>query len=51
MNCIYILFKQGEQRYDAPFIVGVYEKEEDAYSRIEEMFNPNQYFVEEWEIQ
>ena len=51
MNVVYILFKEDFEHWSAPFIVGVYEKEEDAYNRKQQMFKPEQYFVEEWEIQ
>ena len=51
MNVVYILFKKNVEDWDAPFVVGVYEKEEDAYERKQQMFYPAEYFVEEWEIQ
>lgn len=49
MNVVYILFKENLER-NAPFIVGVYEEEEDAYERKEQMFDSEKYFVEEWEV-
>ena len=50
MNVVYILFKENQERTAAPFIVEVYEKEADAYNRKEQMFEPEKYFVEEWEV-
>ena len=50
MNVVYILFKKNVEDWDAPFIVEVFEKEEDAYSRKEQMFESKEYFVEEWEV-
>ena len=51
MNVVYILFKENGESWSAPFIVGVYEKEKDAYERKQQMFEPSKYFIEEWEIQ
>ena len=50
MNTVYILFKKNDKPFDPPFIVSVYEKEEDAYERKEQMFESDKYFVEEWEV-
>ena len=47
MNVVYILFRKNDTPFEAPFIVGVYEKEEDAYERKEQMFKPDEYFIEE----
>ena len=51
MNVVYILFKKNEKRFNPPFIVGVYENEENAYARKQEMFDSEKYFIEEWEVQ
>lgn len=50
-NTVYILFKENKDPFEPPFIVSVYEKEDDAYEHKEQMFEPDRYFVEEWEIQ
>ena len=50
MKTVYILFKYNEDRLQAPFIMGVYETEEDAYTRKRELFSPENYFIEEWEV-
>ena len=51
MNVIYILFKENLEWWSAPFVIGVYENEEDAYDRKAQMFDSEKYVVEEWEIQ
>jgi len=52
MNVVYILFKKNlEHWWSAPFVVEVFGKEEDAYERKQQMAEPAEYFVEEWEIQ
>lgn len=52
LNCVYILFRKLNENRDSPyFIVGVYENEENAYNRKAQMFDSEEYFVEEWEIQ
>ena len=50
MNVVYILFKENTESWSAPFIVGVYKNEEDAYNRKAQMFESEKYFVEEWEV-
>lgn len=49
MNVVYILFKKNND--NAPFIMAVYGNEEDAYARKQQLFQPENYFIEEWEIQ
>lgn len=51
MKTVYILFKANEDRSQAPFIMGVYEIEEEAEARRQELFTPENYFIEEWEVQ
>ena len=51
MNVVYILFRENTKQWDAPFMVAVYENEEDAYNRKAEMFDSENFFIEEWEVQ
>ena len=52
MNVVYILFYKNETSLSAaPFVVGVYEKEEDALNRKAQMFDSEKYFIEEWEVE
>lgn len=51
MNTVYILFKKNDNPLEPPFIIAVYEKEEDAYKRKEQMLISDKYFVDDWEIQ
>lgn len=50
MKTVYILFKHSEDRSQSPFIMGVYETQEAAECRRQELFSPENYFIEEWEV-
>ena len=49
-ECVYILFKANLYYGEPPIIVAVFANEEDAYAHKEQMFYPEKYFIEEWEI-
>ena len=51
MKTVYILFKKNEKPFEPPFIVSVFSNEEDAYTRCQEFFHSEKYFVEEWEVE